>query len=79
MSLIPRNYPEPETDRLAIVVRGVCGAVLGVVFGGYFWLRSGGFGFGGSIVVFGASIVACVHGAIRHGDSFWLGLLGRGR
>ena len=53
--------------------------MLGGVFGGYVWLRCGGFGFAGSVVVFGVAIVGCVYGAIRHGDSFWLGLLGRGR
>ena len=73
----PKVYPEPQVDRETTVVRGVCGAVLGAVFAIVIWMRCGGFGLAGSIILFAGSILVCTVGSIRHGDSFWYGLLRR--
>jgi len=77
MSNEPKVYPEQQPDRLAIVVRGVCGALLGLAVAVVVWMRSGGFGLWGSAALFVASVIVCTLGSIRHGDSFWYGLLRR--
>lgn len=70
-------YPEPQSDRGANVVRGVCGALLGVTAAVVIWMRCGGLGLWGSAALFAASVAVCTLGSIRHGDSFWYGLLRR--
>jgi hypothetical protein len=77
MSIEPKVYPDPKLDRQAIIVRGVCGALLGVVLAAVIWMRNGGFGPMGSAVLFGLSIIGCVFGSIRHGDTFWYRMLRR--
>ncbi len=76
MSNEPKVYPEAEPEHGAAVVRGVCGALLGIAVGAVIWMR---FGLWGSVGLFAASIIVCTVGSIRHGDSFWYGLLRRGR
>ena len=61
------------------MVRGVCGAFLGVAAGVAIWMRSGGLGLWGSVALFAASVIVCSLGSIRHGDSFWYGVLRRPR
>ena len=73
----PKVYPDPSVDREAVVIRGVCGALLGVCFAAFVWFKCGGFGVLGSIVLLSGSIVTCTFGSIRHGDSFWYSLLSR--
>lgn len=75
----PRVYPERQPDRGTIVVRGICGAVLGLAVAVLIWMRSGGFGLWGSIALFTASVIVCTVGSVRHGDSFWYGVLRRPR
>jgi hypothetical protein len=77
MSIEPKVYPDPKLDRQAILVRGVCGALLGVVLAIVIWMRNGGFGPVGSAALFGLSIAGCIFGSIRHGDTFWYRLLRR--
>jgi len=79
MSIEPRIYPDPEIDRGTKIVRGICGALLGVVLALAAWFRFRGFGLLGTAVLFAASIGLCTVGAIRHGDAFWNGLLRRRR
>ena len=76
MSNEPKVYPEPQPDRRAIVVRGVCGALLGLAAAAVIWMRSGGLGLWGSAALF---VIVCMLGSIRHGDLFWYGLLRRRR
>jgi hypothetical protein len=75
MSNDPKVYPEPPSDRGAIVVRGVCGAVLGLAVAVVIWMRSGGVGPWGSVALFAASVIVCTFGSIHHGDSFCYRLL----
>ena len=79
MSNEPKVYPEPQPDRGELVVRGVCGALLGLAAAVVIWMRSGGFGPWASVALFSAAVIVCTLGSIRHGDSFWYGLLRRGR
>jgi len=79
MSNEPKIYPGPRPDRGAIFVRGVCGALLGLAAAAVIWMRSGGLGLWGSLALFALSIILCTLGSIRHGDSFWYGLLRRRR
>ena len=79
MSNEPKVYPEAQPEQGAVVVRGVCGALLGIAVGAVIWMRSGGFSLWGTVGLFAASIIVCTVGSIRHGDSFWYGLLRRGR
>ncbi len=80
MSTEPRIYPDPPPpDREAIVVRGVCGAVLGVGVAVGVWIRLGRHGPLASVVLFAVSVVACTWGSIRRGDTFWTAVLRRQR
>ena len=79
MSNEPKVYPATQPERGAIVVRGVYGVLLGIAVGAVIWMRVGGFGLWGSAGLFAASIFVCTLGSIRYGDSFWYGLLRRGR
>jgi hypothetical protein len=79
MSIEPKDYRDPAVDREAAIVRGVCGAVLGVVIALGIWIRCSGLGPWSSAALFAGSIVVSVIGAIRHGDSFWYGSLRRRR
>ena len=79
MSNEPKVYPQPQSDRGAIVVRGICGALLGLAAAVVIWMRSGGLGLLGSVALFAGAVILCTLGAIRHGDSFWYGLLRRPR
>ena len=75
----PRIYPGTPPERLQTVVRGVCGALLGAVGALVAWIRHGGYGLAATIVLFAVAIAICTIGAIRHGDDFWISVLGRGR
>ena len=79
MSNEPKVYPEPQRDQAASIVRGVCGALLGLAGAVVIWMRSGGFGLWGSVALFGGSVIVCTLGSLRHGDSFWYGLRRRPR
>jgi hypothetical protein len=79
MTLEPKIYPDPEIDREAKIVRGICGALLGVAAAAAAWFRFGGFGVLGSTALFAGFAGVCAIGSIRHGDSFWFGLLRRRR
>ena len=79
MSNDPKVYPEPQADRGAIVVRGVCGALLGLAVAVVIWMRCEGLGLWGSVALFAGSIIVCTLGSIQHGDSFWHSLLRRPR
>jgi len=75
----PKVYPDPQTDRLAVIVRGVCGAILGLVIAAVIWMRGRGFGPWGTAALIAGSVVGCALGSIRHGDSFWYSVLRRQR
>ncbi len=79
MSIEPNAYPDPEPDPQALLVRGVCGAVLGAAVALAIWVRHSGMGALASIVVFAVSMVSGAWGAIRRGDAFWTELLRRWR
>ena len=79
MDTEPKAYPDPEPDPRALLVRGVCGAMLGAAIALLAWVRHGGMGPLASLVVFSVSMIACAWGAIRHGDAYWTDLLGRWR
>lgn len=73
----PEVHPDPQTDRLAVIVRGVCGAILGLVVAAVIWVRGGGFGTWGTVALLAVSVLGCALGSIRHGDSFWYSVLRR--
>ncbi len=77
MNTEPKAYPDPEPDPQVLLVRGVCGAAMGVAIALAIWVRHGGLGLFASTLVFAACIVGCAWGAIRHGDAFWTDLLRR--
>lgn len=77
MSDEPRIYPDHESDRLAILVRGVCGVLLGVALAACIWIRAGGFGMWASAALFATAVAGCAWGSIRHGDAFWLAVFMR--
>lgn len=79
MSDEPKVYPDPQTDRLALMVRGVCGAILGLVIAVVIWMRGGGFSPWATVALFAVSVAGCALGSIRHGDSFWHSALRRQR
>jgi hypothetical protein len=79
MSIEPKVYPDPEVDREAVIVRGACGALLGVFVAVGIWMRYRGVGPVGSVALFAGSIAVCCVGSIRHGDAFWYALLRRRR
>ena len=79
MSVEPKVYPDPAVDREAVIVRDICGAVLGAVVAAVIWFRCQGLGPLTSAALFVSSIAVCTVGSIRHGDSFWYGLLRRRR
>jgi len=79
MSNEPKVYPEPQPDRGQFVVRGVCSILLGLAAAVVIWMRSGGLGLWRSVALFATSVILCALGSIRHGDSFWYGLLRRPR
>ena len=76
MALPPRVYPDPELDSFTRNVRAVCGAVLGVLVVAGFWLRWGPLSPTEAILALLVSVLVCVVGAVRYGDSFWYGFLG---
>ena len=71
----PTVSPDPELDSFTRNVRTVCGALLGVVVVAGFWLRWGPFSASDTILALLVSVVVCVVGAVRYGDSFWYGFL----
>ncbi len=71
MSNEHKVYTDPRNDRLTIVVRGVCGAILGLVVAAAIWVRGGGFDPWGSATLFAGSVIVFTLGSIRYGDSFW--------
>lgn len=71
----PIVYPDTKPDRLAVIVRGVCGAALGAGMGVVLWLRVGGLDGRASLALFVVTAAFCTWGAIRHGDAFWLSVL----
>ncbi len=71
----PTVYPDPELDSFTRNVRAVCGALLAVVIVAGFWLRWGPLSAGETILALVVSVVVCVVGAVRYGDSFWYGFL----
>ncbi len=77
MSNEPKVYPDSQNDRLTIIVRGVCGAILGLVVAAGIWVRCGGIGPWGSVALFAGAVIGRALGSIRHGDSFWYSLLRR--
>ena len=77
MSADPKLYPDPRPEREAVVIRGACGVVLGLVAAGCIWMRSGGLGPLASVALFVAAVVGCAWGSIRHGDTFWYAVLRR--
>ena len=77
MSNEPKVYPDPQDDRLTIIVRGVCGVILGLVIAAGIWVRCRGFGPWGSAALFAGVVSGCTLGSIRYGDSFWHSVLRR--
>jgi hypothetical protein len=76
----PKVYPDPpEPDRLAVGVRAVCGALLGLVLATVLWMRLGGLGPWSSLVEFSGVVAFCVCSAVKYGDSFWESLSTRSR
>lgn len=75
MSKQHKVYPDPQSERGEIVVRGVCGALLGLAVAVGIWMRCGGLGLWGSMALFGAFVTGCTLGSIHHCDSFWYGLI----
>lgn len=73
----PIIYPDTKPDRLGVIVRGVCGAVLGAGVGVFMWLRIGGLDTRMSLALFVVTVAGCTWGTIRHGDEFWLSLFKR--
>ncbi len=71
----PRVYPDPELDSFTKNVRAVCGALLGVLVVAGFWLRWGPLSATEAILALLVSVLVCVVGAVRYGDSFWYAFL----
>jgi hypothetical protein len=71
----PRVYPVPVLDPFTRNVRAFCGALLGVLLVAGFWLRWGPLNATEAIFALMVSVLVCVVGAVRYGDSFWHGLL----
>ena len=74
----PVAYPDPDpaSDRLGLVVRAVCGLLLGVVLGFLVWLRAR-FDLVPGLAVMAASMAVCALGSARWGDAFWVAVLRR--
>jgi hypothetical protein len=75
MALPSKVYPVPEPDPFARNVRAACGALLGVLLGAGFWLRCGPLTATEAILALTVSVLVCVAGAVRYGDSFWYAIL----
>ena len=59
-------------------MRLACGLLLGAVLGVALWLRER-LGVAPGLAVMAAGMAGCAWGALRWGDEFWMGILGRGR
>ncbi|HEX7687037.1 MAG TPA: hypothetical protein VF453_04995 [Burkholderiaceae bacterium] len=77
MTSAPRTYPDPKPARGAMLVRGVCGAALGVVMAVGIWIKAGGLGWWPSVVVGLGACGTRAFGSMRHGDAFWFRVLRR--
>jgi len=73
MALPPAVYPDPELDSFTRNVRAACGALLGALVVAGFWLRWGPFSATEAMLALLVSVLVCVVGAVRYGDSFWYG------
>jgi hypothetical protein len=70
-----RAWRISEDDSFTRVVRGVCGALLGMCFATCFWWNCGPVNASVIVLAFAISIIVCVVAAVRCGDSFWRGVL----
>ena len=62
---------ERQPDKLELIVRGVCGALLGIFLTFWFWISWNPWA-GSEIWLFGVFVVSlCVVCAMKFGDSFW--------
>jgi len=74
----PVVYPDPDpaSDRFGLIVRAVCGLLLGVVLGFLLWVRAR-FDPVPGLAVMALSMIACAFGSARWGDAFWVAVLRR--
>jgi hypothetical protein len=75
----PTIFIDPKPDRLEVVLRLVCGAVIGAFLAFNTWLRLAPIGSAWTATLFVAFVLACIWGAVKYGDHFWHGLTGRVR
>lgn len=71
----PIIYPDPQVDSFTRRVRAVFGALLGLLVFAGVWFHWGPFTASEGVVVLLASVAACVVGAVRYGDPFWIGVI----
>ena len=72
----PLGLPDPPRDRFEFWVRFLFGALLGILFGLFIWLRFFLFQELGWLAL-PITTVAFVFGAVRYGDNFWISLFAR--
>jgi len=64
--------PDPEPERIVVVVRAVCGALAGLFVAGVNWLKFfEELGRAPTILLFLSLSVAFSYWATRYGDVFW--------
>jgi hypothetical protein len=71
----PLFLPDPEVDRQELIIRLICGALLGFFVGISVVLRFNPFELFWLGVIFFVSIVGCAIAAAYWGDRFWSGVL----
>lgn len=59
-----------EPDPMERILRLVCGALLGILVGGFTWVRYG-LSLPAGATVTALSVVLCALGARKYGDDFW--------
>ena len=63
-----------KPDRQEIVIRAICGGLLGVLLAAYAWVRIGGLSPIATLFLFLGFIVISALLAARFGDRYWEGL-----
>jgi len=65
----------PVLDRTAVIVRGICGALLGLGLAVYVWIRSDGLGMWASVFLFVAAVIGCARRffPVRRASTAFLG------
>jgi len=69
---------DSKPDRPEIIIRAICGGLLGVLLAAYAWIRIGGLSLVPTLLLFLGFIAVSALLAARFGDRYWEGFA-RGR